>query len=924
MKKFIFILMFLPIIVGTTMADYNFPSAMPPGGNSPDKVNQIVTFIWDDNAYSGKTGTNYENKVWLDNGGSSGPDAFTKMGWVGGKRLEGNWSTKGSNPDSLKEGDIGMSWAAYTLAGYTPEPAFPYTTMPDYTKGDHVVYKGVVYEATAWIGHGTTPTSIDTTVIPGWDTLPQWKKNAEIQKFPWKKLKELGAQTPTKNNPDGTPMAFTFNVITGFMVPTWPGGQGSWKKRESKYGYYVPNKEFYPDGKLLHSKVATSWGREMTIYNEKPSNPDANMEQIVKDGGKIFGLPYIENSFREVNTLGHELGNHTIDHMESNSPLPNKAGDPISSMPGATGKAYKDGYARWGGEGYDTEKIDVMPWGEKINEAEEFGQKDGNIWQYMGWKVYSGKCISKKAWKGAIELGEEELDLAYGISVPKGNLFSFRAPRLEVNSGMHFALKELGYLYDCGQEEGYEYYVDGTNSLWPYTCDNGSPNISWQRNIGEDIFIDSMPAGLWQYPVNAMIVPKDIRPEVWANHAIIARAEFAQGIGENPTDQDSIFWVNSSGKITGFDFNMFILWGMTKDNALKTLKYNLDQHLKGNKAPIQIGCHTDYFTPMYDYATLMTELNKKTYGLCVVNGWNTWKDRKAVFTEFVDYGLSKNVHFKSGKETIDYIKSLQAGGTQTGSDVKKLDGKWDFFKNNDLGGSSFTGTLGQDISDIKITLAAKNGDEHPCAGFAKYEEEGYFSGLSHIKLDYQTTAPLVVRIVSSNGEALEVTLGSLKNKVKSGLIPLTAFHESQYATSFSSLNGVTAHKEVNTDKIIGIEVQTQTSGDKEETHTLSLSNLTVYTGELIAPITNSMKTLLNKFALRKFTRTSLNLEVPIAGIYTVNILSLRGQLVKSFHNSPLALGSNTLNIGNLSNGIYVLHITGKKNNINRSIKAVLR
>jgi len=41
-------------------ADYNFPSHAIPGNAAKDKVIQIVSFVWDDNAYSGLEMTDYE------------------------------------------------------------------------------------------------------------------------------------------------------------------------------------------------------------------------------------------------------------------------------------------------------------------------------------------------------------------------------------------------------------------------------------------------------------------------------------------------------------------------------------------------------------------------------------------------------------------------------------------------------------------------------------------------------------------------------------------------------------------------------------------------------------------------------------------------------------------------------------------------
>jgi len=649
--------------------DYAFPSPLPPTGvEGLDTVKQIISFIWDDNAYSGKTGTNYEG----DNYPSSGK-AFTDVSWVGGKRVEGDWSTTGTNYNNINEGEYGMSWAAKTLSGYQSETAMRWLAAADYKQGDEVIYNGALWKARGWTAHGTVPGA----------TTDAWTG--------WNKVKDISGVAPRFQNPDGSPITMTFNVITGLIVTAFPI---TWESRESKYGYYVPNAEFYSDGKILHTKVSVTWGREYAIYKSSAGNS-------AKNESDMFGIPYLEDMFRETIELGHEVGNHTIDHMETNSPLPYAKGNPYPAKP--NGQAYMDGFALWGGEGMDRAEIDtvIMPDGEKLitDEAAEFAQRKGNIWQYMGWQGYAGKVLSKNAWKGLIALAETELTSAYNISAANGKCVAFRAPRLEVSSGLFWALKELGYTYDCGNEEGYEYNMDGTNYLWPYTMDNGSPNVAWQRMVGENKSnFDSLPPRVWEYPVAVLIIPKDKRQEVFNNYKQIATAE------HNPPSSEDEQEFLKNGKITGFDFNLFILNGASREASIATMRYSLDQRMKGGKAPFQIGCHTDYFTPIYDNATLRNDANDKTYGLVVKNGWNTWKDRIAVWEDIRDYGLSKGAYFWDGRKTIDYIRKL-VEAARIGS-IEKNIGGWEFFTDENNSSTTNNENFAGDIINAEINTRA--------------------------------------------------------------------------------------------------------------------------------------------------------------------------------------------------------------------------
>jgi hypothetical protein len=874
-----------------------------------DTIKQIVAFIWDDNAYSGKKGTNYE-------GPTTTAGQFASVNWVGGLRDEGGWvTTQNKNELKIKEGGFGMGWAAYSLAGRNNpgcskwDPSSPMLlsrgAAPYYSPNkpggysDTVLYNDVIYACTDWIADAATNN--------------QTPDNSDA----WTMVRPFTDKIFKHNLGDGSPITMTFNVITGLIVSAFPI---DWQSRESKYGYYVPNEEFYASGTAWgsrHSKISVTWGREYAIFNDQAAD-------AAKDYSKLFTRGYIEEVFAEVIELGHEIGNHTIDHMETNSPLPNKKGEPISSLPDG-GEAYLDGFGLWGGEGYDASKIDTvtMPDGETFitNEAEAFGQRDGNIWQYMGWKGYAGKVLSAKAWKGLISLAERELTDAYGLSAAKGTCVAFRAPRLEVSSGLFYALKDLGYLYDCGNEEGYEYNMDGTNQLWPYTMDNGSPNVAWQRMAGENKSnFDSLPYGVWQIPVAVLIVPPAYREEVWQNHKLIAEGE-----GESPTQEDRDEWMKN-GKITGFDFNLFILYGTPKNIAIKTMEYSLDQRMRGGKAPFQIGCHTDYFTPIYDYATLMNDANKDAYGLVVKNNWNSWEDRIETWEKIRDHGLNNGAFFYSGKQTIEYVKSLVAK-VKVGKDEKKITdiGDWEFFTYENKSITNKPKIIGN-ITDAEITTTLIK-DQSEDAGYSIYGDAGEFE-FDHISLTYKTTAPLTIRLITNDefdkGYPYEITLSNLSREVESGQIPISAFQRNQYVgTDYPDLVGLHAQGTDFTKTITGIEVAIQIpepSGKEfpkiDPKTLLSIKDFTLYSGEqtqgIKVGIANGQKAVMQRISVQAMSGNALKLNLSASGIYTVDVIGINGRIIKSFKNENLRAGLNTLSLGNVAKGMYMIRIHNKQ------------
>ncbi len=847
-------------------ADYSFPSPNPPGGKSVDEVKQFVSIIWDDNAYSGLSATQYEDKPGTDFAASSFIDGIAP------------WGNSGKpNTLNLTEGMIGMSWAITTLAGQTSLP--PTWEAIPYAPNSKVLYEGNIYTNGNWSGDAD---------IPGGNE--QWN--------PWKLVGPADMDLKRKN-PDGSPIRFTFNVISGLFVPIW--GQG-WESYESKFGYFTPNEAFYKDGRVLHSKISVSWGREMAAYTgcDKAEDTTAAIANGARQGGQIVTV------FKSAMEMGHEVGNHTIDHMESNSPLP------------------VDFYEGWESDrvlnGFDYSKNDTMPWKDEsgnpvvYDEGKEFGQVDGNPWQTMGWRMYAGKYISKDTWKGAIELSEDQLEEYIDLTKSSGKLNAFRAPRLEVNSGLYFALSELGYQYDCGLEEGYESNIDGTNFLWPYTVDNGNPNSSYQRSIGVNVAIDSMPAGLWQIPSNVFIVPESQRQLVYDHYKEISLAANSDAQVQSFED-----WVSGGAKITGYDFNMYILWGMTKEAWLETMKHNVRLRKKGNKAPIHYGAHTDYYTPIYDNATLQNDFNASSFGLNITKGWNDWKVRISSMEEFIDWGTAEGCHFVTGHQLVEEIKKYQADEKFGKEQVLLKDKEWVFYPDGVGSTASKTSSKGG-LESVKVTVRKESGGQYPNATFAMYDNAGSFEGLTHIELEYETTTPLQLKLAMKDGPSYEVPLGNLNVPVKSGRIPLSAFQYNQYQkVDGKQYKGLSPA--VKTKDIIGIEVKVITDAQEDETHNLTIKNVKLYQGEATSISAKSSVTVKQNVAIASITKNALQLNLTKAGSYSVDIHSVDGRLIQSFKNSKMSLGLNKLILNSFASGIYMIRV--KSGSFQTALKAVV-
>ena len=292
----------------------------------------------------------------------------------------------------------------------------------------------------------------------------------------------------------------------------------------------------------------------------------------------------------------------------------------------------------------------------------------------------------KSAWASEISLASSDL---VGLDiVPAKEIVAFRTPFLEYNDSLFQVLKDSGFVYDCSIEEGGQYQdgeQDGTNYLWPYTLDNGSPghNDGWMNDADNpDKFKVNGVAGLWELANHLIIVPPDNKCAEYGVPEGL-RTKVALNIAGDTTGDPSWFEdMNSSGKITGFDYN---LWTIKDYNAaeldsaevLAILKYTLDLRLQGNRAPFMFGAHTQFYTANADK---IEEFPKSTF-----------TSRRWAIQEFIKYALSKSeVRMVPGIKVIDWCRAPVG-----------LDGTLSVF--DPMGKKSF-GTNIKNVTNKSITL----------------------------------------------------------------------------------------------------------------------------------------------------------------------------------------------------------------------------
>jgi len=244
---------------------------------------------------------------------------------------------------------------------------------------------------------------------------------------------------------------------------------------------------------------------------------------------------------------------------------------------------------------------------------------DGHEIADHSWNHPHGASLSLDAWKK--QMADASSFLVTNTGVPSANIKGFRTPYLEYSVSTMDAVKAQGLLFDCSIEFGYNGWVPVApdsgywNSMtdpkthmklfWPYTLDNGSPP-------GHSALGNPKIAGLWEVPVYTYL-----------KH-------------------------DNSGVVTGFDFNLWKV--MDKTAFVSTLKHNFDLRRQGNRNPLTINAHTDYYT-QYN-ASANTEFTKAT-----------WTQRREAVKEFIDYALQfPETRIVSYSDMLKWMKNPVALG----------------------------------------------------------------------------------------------------------------------------------------------------------------------------------------------------------------------------------------------------------------------
>lgn len=203
-------------------------------------------------------------------------------------------------------------------------------------------------------------------------------------------------------------------------------------------------------------------------------------------------------------------------------------------------------------------------------------------------------------WKAEIKKANDMLLGERGVGATQADLVGFRAPFLAYNDALFSGLAELDYQYDSSIPNCFAKGEDGTRCAWPYTLDEGSQDADTMTARFGWAKVGKHP-GLWEVGPTTFFVPDDSLAARYAfkiglrkriatamihSEVIGADGRSTKGRFHYPTVFDPI-----TGAFSGLDYSLLMDAKVAPAEMLAILKYTLDQHLAGNRAPFVLCTH---------------------------------------------------------------------------------------------------------------------------------------------------------------------------------------------------------------------------------------------------------------------------------------------------------------------------------------------
>ncbi|MGM0462996.1 MAG: T9SS type A sorting domain-containing protein [Fibrobacterota bacterium] len=507
----------------------------------------------------------------------------------------------------------------------------------------------------------------------------------------------------------------------------------------------------------------------------------------------------------------------------------------------------------WSENPYDQEMPEDRPVTETWRHAYDQGFGVGNHTWTHNHNLYdlSGEDLMR-------EIGFASRYMVNIMGMPRAHIYGFRTPYLAHSSGgeSFAATRDIGVLYDCTVNNGLQGNrpAEWTRADFPGRMDEGW--TAW----------NSFPTdNFWQYP-NATYQTQ-----------------------EGGTFSDMGFDSGPNG------------WpgGATAQEMFNQMKWAIEYHYETNRAPIDLGLHSDYYSRVADEEGTPGEFT------------STLEERREALIMLLDWIEAELPHARV-VEKIDAIRWMTDPVAL--DDLSRQD-ELTFSEDNRSGVFATTQTItdqGGSTADIQgvhtldVTVADEKDWGVDAYAGAKYPLIKSMEDVHSVRVVYTSDLPLRLVLVQdglgmgSYGLGLPATFGEeqvVELPVVRDYFELPRPYESDAALDLSSVSEVAVVAEV---------FDTTMSGTfTSQIEFFGAGQLTDETG-----ITDETGALTGAFNVEALDNSRLSLAVPHAGEYTISVYNYRGQQIKSL-NKTLSAGISTMSLNSISSGTYVIRLQGE-------------
>jgi peptidoglycan/xylan/chitin deacetylase (PgdA/CDA1 family) len=280
---------------------------------------------------------------------------------------------------------------------------------------------------------------------------------------------------------------------------------------------------------------------------------------------------------------------------------------------------------------------------------------NGGVVQADGADCCRARNWSVGQWSNEITAAKSDLTSpADGIGVGPDDVIGFRAPYLGYNDHLFTALEDLKFTYDTSLANCFDDAEDGGNCSWPYTLGDGSPDVEvltrkfTTPGANPPLRFPALTSHprLWEIPVTTLVVPPDEAAATYAFTAGLRRRISAHGTLPYPS-----LYEPKTGKITGLDYTLLMDAKITGAEMSAILKYNLDLHIAGNRAPLMFVGHSH----LYAFSSAADNPDTPTREIRDER-WNGLQD-------FINYALAKpEVRLVAAKDVVSWMARTSAEG----------------------------------------------------------------------------------------------------------------------------------------------------------------------------------------------------------------------------------------------------------------------